>query len=340
MSIQPLEGPLGPTSLSPLAGLGAGSNALSQELAPGNMTGDAISRLGPPWLTGAMSDPTQTAMFGPLPGLLQQLMQMLQYMMGGLYGSGGGNCPPYGNGSGNCPSYGNEQYFKNATGSSEGDPHLSFNGNKWNSMVSHPNLLDSDSIPGGFRISTQVTSPNERGVTRNQSATIALNNGQTTVSMNGQGQASINEYGQNIQISAGQTLQLGNGATVTCNQNGSLTVDACNGAGGRIDTTLTAKGRGVDVDVTAHDVDLGGALVRGQGPVAQPGPIPGGTLGPVSGGTFGPISGGSLGPVPSPVLGPIATPFAGNPIENPFSIANSPLFDPSQYQNPYDLAGL
>jgi hypothetical protein len=28
----------------------------------------------------------------------------------------------------NCPPSGNERYFQNASGSSEGDPHLSFNG--------------------------------------------------------------------------------------------------------------------------------------------------------------------------------------------------------------------
>ncbi len=276
MSIQPLEGPLGPASLSPFTGIGDGTGALSQGIAPWSVTGDAISRIAPPWLTGAMQNPAQTAMFGPLPGLLQQLMQMLQAMMGGSYG-GDGSCYPYSNGgNNNCSPYGNEQYFQNATGSSEGDPHLSFNGSKSNSMVSHPDLLNSDSIPGGFRISTQVTSPNERGITRNQSATIALDNGQTKVSMNNDGQASITEYGRNVPISAGQTMQLGDGASVTCSQNGSLSVDACNGSGCRIDTTLTAKGQGVNVDVNAHNVDLGGALVRGQGQWAQPGPIPGG----------------------------------------------------------------
>jgi hypothetical protein len=331
MSIQPLEGPLGPNSLSPLGSIGDGAGALSQGMAPGSVAGDAISRMAPPWLTGAMSNPTQTAMYGPLPGLLQQLVQMLGDMMGGSYGSNS-NCYPYSNGGNNCPPYGGEQYFQNASGSSVGDPHLSFNGNKWNSMVSHPDLLNSDSIPGGFRISTQVTSPNERGVTRNQSATIALDNGQTKISMNNDGQASITEFGRNIPISAGQTVQLGNGASVCCNQNGSLTVDACNGQGGRIDTTLTAKGQGVNVDVTAHNVDLGGALVRGQ--QAWPGPQPG-----------GPVE--NPGPIPSPYAGnpiespfPIPNPYAGNPIENPFPIPNTPVYDASQSQNPYDLVGL
>ncbi len=127
MSIQPLEGPLGPASLSPFTSIGEGAGALSPAIAPGSVTGDAISRIAAPWLTGATSNPAQTAMFGPLPGLLQQLLQMLQYMMGGSYGSDG-NCYPYSNGAGNCPPYGNERYFQNANGASEGDPHLSFNG--------------------------------------------------------------------------------------------------------------------------------------------------------------------------------------------------------------------
>lgn len=312
MSIQPLEGSLGSTPFTPFSGLGEGAGFVPQEFAPGSVAGDAISRMAPPWLNGTMSNPTQTAMLGPLPGLMQQLMQMLQYLMGGngmgggdvgsQYGNGGA-CPPYG-GTNNCPPYGgNEQFFSTANGASEGDPHLSFNGNKWNSMVSQPNLINSDSIPGGFRVSTQVTSPNGKGVTKNQSATIALNNGQTTVSMNNNGQATIDNFGRQIPISAGQTVRLGNGSSVTCNQNGSLCVNAQNAMGGAISTTLTAKGQGVNVDVSAHNVDLGGALVGGDR--AYPGPIP------------GPVSAPTPGPIPSP----IATPFS---LANP-SLVNPPI---------------
>lgn len=309
MSIQPLEGPLGPTSFSSFAGASGGAGTLSQDSLSGNASGDAISRMVPPWLSGTMSNPAQTAFFGPLPGLLQQLMQMLQYMMGGSYGNQG--CSPYGGGS--CsPSgpYGNEQYFQSANGASQGDPHLSFNGNRWNSMVSQPDLLNSNSIPGGFRISTQVTSPNERGVTRNQSATISLDNGQTTVSMNNDGQASIQQYGQNVSICAGQTVQLGEGTSVTENQNGSLTVNAQNGYGGAIQTTLTAQGQGVNVDVNAHDVDLGGALVRGPQQWARPGPIQGGPI-PVD--PWPPAA--NPGPIPSPFSGNLQPQASPNPYE-------------------------
>jgi len=320
MSIQPLDGQLGPSPLSAFAGIGESGGSLSQAGTQGTLSGDAISRMVPPWLAGTVSNPAQTALFGPLPGLLQQLVQMLQQLMGGSYGEGcnpyggGGYCPPYG-GSGSCaPSgpYGNERFFQSADGASEGDPHLSFNGQKWNSMTSHPDLLNSNSFQGGFRISTQVTSPNAHGATKNQSATISLDNGQTTISMNNQGQASIDEYGRNVAISAGQTIRLGNGTNVTENQDGSLVVDARNGYGGRIETTLAAQGQGVNVDVSAHDVDLGGALVRGPQGSGEFGPSP------------GPIP---VDPWPGPTPGPVATPDYG-------------AFGPSQPAYAYDFAGL
>lgn len=274
MSIQPLEGSLGSTPFTPIAAFGEGASSLAAGLAPSALPGDAISRMVPPWLIGSMSNPGETAAFGPLPGLMQQLLQMLQQLMGMLGGTpyaGSGNCLPYpGQGAG-CAPYGNERFFADATGASQGDPHLSFNGAKWNSMASQPNLLESNSIPGGFRISTQVTPPNARGVTHNQSSTISLNNGATTISMDDGGRASIESYGRNIPISAGQTVRLGDGASVSCNQDGSLSVDACNAQGGRISTTLAAQGKGVNVDVTAHDVDLGGALVRDER--LQPDPL-------------------------------------------------------------------
>jgi integrase len=155
MSIQPLEGSLGSTPFTPFSGLGDGAGALSPEFAPGStISGDAISRIVPPWLTGAMSNPTQTAMFGPLPGLMQQLMQMLQYFMGaGMgspYGSSGGStaCPPYGGGATGCPPYGgNEEFFRTATGASEGDPHLSFNGKNLK-LVAYKERAQANQRPG------------------------------------------------------------------------------------------------------------------------------------------------------------------------------------------------
>ena len=140
-------------------------------------------------------------------------------------------------------------------------------------MASQPDLLNSNSFAGGYQISTQVTQPNGRGVTWNQSATVSLNNGATKVSLNSDGDATITSYGRSVNVARGQTVNLGDGESVTCNRDGSLSVTAQNGEGGRLMTTLSAKGKGVDVDVTAHDVDLGGALVNGIGP--NPGPNPG-----------------------------------------------------------------
>jgi hypothetical protein len=280
MYLQPLEGSLSPT-LSPLQSAAEGDGTLVNGSGAGSLSGDAISRFVPPGYSGGGAGSLcQPGTYGSLAGMMQQLMQMLAQLMG--Y-SGGGSCTPYGNGSGN------EQYFQNANGGSNGDPHLSFNGSTWNSMVSHPDLLNSNSIPGGFQISTQVTPANGNGVTYNQSATISMNGGNTTVSMNNNGQPSITSYGQPVSIADGQSMQLGNGESVTRNQNGSLTVVASNGYGGQITTTLTAQGQGVNVDVSAQNVDLGGALVRGQN------------------------GGGGQIPVSAPVTGPIGEPVYGEP---------------------------
>ncbi len=310
MFVQPLEGTLGQNSLPATTGSAQGENALIQGgVAPS--AGDNISRFVPPWFNqgsvgapysgGYGNDGSVQGMFGPLMGVLQQLMQMLQSLMG--YGCNSSY------GSGNCSGGGNERYFQNASGSSEGDPHLSFNGSKWNSMASQPDLLNSDSFAGGFQISTQATPPNGKGVTWNQSATVSLNNGATTITMNDGGQPSITSNGQQISMARGQTLQLGDGESVTYEQNGSLRVCAQNGQGGRIDTTLTPNEDGVNVDVTAHDVDLGGALVNGferrRDPDPQPGPVP-----IISNPIIGPISNPSY---PAPPIGPPQHPeyFAG-----------------------------
>jgi hypothetical protein len=288
MYVQPLEGSLGPSSFASLAGNVEGGPQL-EGAAPA--AGDDISRFVPPWLNDGAS--ASAGLFGPLMGMLQQLMQMLQSLMGGGNGSSyggngssyGGNGSSYGgngsNGSvGGCQPYNHERFFQNATGSSDGDPHLSFNGAKWNSMASQPDLLNSKSFAGGYRVSTQATPPNAKGVTWNQSATISLNNGATTVSLNDNGEPSITSYGHPLSIARGQTIGIGNGESVSCEQNGSLRVTAENGRGGQIMTTLTAHDKGVDVNVTAHDVDLAGALVNGNEGQPSPGPFPGPWPGP------------------------------------------------------------
>lgn len=271
MYVQPFDGSLAQTPLSSLAG-GVEGEAPPFGGAAAPPASDNISRFVPPWFNdGAAAMPygddqdsnpaSLQGLFGPLMGVLQQLMQMLQSLMG--YGgcgtpNGGSTCS-----GGACRPYGKEQFFRNASASSEGDPHLRFDGARWNSMASHPDLLNSNSFAGGFRISTQVTPPNGNGVTWNQSATVSMNGGRTTVGMNGDGQPSIVRDGESIAITRGQTVHLGDGESVTYERNGSLVVDASNGMGGRIETTLAAQDGGVNVDVSAHDVDLGGALVNG-----------------------------------------------------------------------------
>ncbi len=266
MYVQPFEGSLAATPLSTMAGNIEGEGPLFDGTAAA-AAGDNISRFVPPWGDGAAApgygasaygNQGFNGLFGPLMGMLQQLMQMLQ----SLTGYGGCNAPS--GGAANCGPYSNnnERFFQNASGSSEGDPHLSFNGAHWNNMSSQPDLLKSDSFTGGYKVSTQATPANGKGVTRNQSATVSLNNGATTVTMNNNGEPTITNYGQSLSIARGQTLGLGDGESVTYEQDGALVVTAQNGQGGRIATTLSARENGVDVDITAHDVDLGGALVN------------------------------------------------------------------------------
>ncbi|MBV9403432.1 MAG: hypothetical protein JO018_06850 [Candidatus Eremiobacteraeota bacterium] len=195
-----------------------------------------------------------------LVGLLQQLLQMLS---GGNVAQSG-----YGNSGGTNP----EEYFNQANGASQGDPHLSFSGvdanshfetSRFDSMTDHPNLLDSNSIAGGYRLSTKVGAPLANGTTLNQRATISTNFGRTNVSMNGDGSVSISRCGKQEPIASGQTLNLGHGEAVTKNTDGSLTVVNTNSQGGRIATTLRPNSAGgVDVSADAHGVNLGGDLVN------------------------------------------------------------------------------
>ena len=160
------------------------------------------------------------------------------------------------------PNYGSEQYYSSASGGSVGDPHLSFNGSTWNDMNSEPDLLHSDSIHGGYQLSTQTTTPNANGVTYNQSATVTSHNGGAAVTLNDNGNATITQNGVTSNLSPGQTVNLGN-ETVTQNQDGSLQITNANQNGGQITTTMRQNGNGVDVNVSASNVDLGGAMVNG-----------------------------------------------------------------------------
>ncbi len=128
MYVQPLDGPLSPNPLASQPESFEGQGAAFQGSLTAGAPGDNISRFAPPWsnAAGPFGDGASNSLqgtFGPLMGMLQQLMQMLQSLMG--YGCN----PPYGGGG--CQPYGNERYFQNANGSSQGDPHLSFDGQTW-----------------------------------------------------------------------------------------------------------------------------------------------------------------------------------------------------------------
>jgi hypothetical protein len=199
-------------------------------------------------------------------GTMNQLAQMMQSLMGMLQQFLGGQSSALPGAS----SGGGQTTFGNATISSTGDPHLAINGTlgdgsnvslKYDDMQSDPNLASSDSFTGGYRVSTQATTPSANGVTYNQCATVTTNFGQDQVSFDQNGNATILQNGAQVPIGAGQTVNLGNGESVTDNGNSLVVADqAANG--GNITTTMTQNGSGVDVAVNAQNVDLGGNVVR------------------------------------------------------------------------------
>lgn len=254
MSVQWLEQP-DPTLSPALGGFYDGAPALTQPPAfAGGLGGDSISQFAPSGQGGLYSSGTSS---GGSSSIIQQLMSVIQQLLGQM---GFGN-------SGGSDSSGNEQYFSSATGGSTGDPHLSFNGSTWNDMNSEPDLLNSESIRGGYQLSTQTTTPNANGVTYNQSATVTTHGGATQVGLDNDGNATITQNGVTTNIVPGQTMQLGN-ETVTRNQDGSLQITCSNESGGQITTTMKDNGNGVDVNVSADNVDLGGAMVNGSGATA------------------------------------------------------------------------
>ncbi len=258
MLVQPFERPTTETGLQSMvaeSGAFASPSGGSTNVFAANGN-DIVSRSLPPWFGsgGQQANPGDgnagSSLFGAIGALVQQLSALLQQLLGG--GNPGGG-------------FGNEQYFQNANGASTGDPHLSFNSNQWSNMASQPDLLHSNSFPGGYNVATQVTAPNQNGVTYNRLATITTNYGATSVSLDNSGNPSILRNGATVPVAVGQTLDLGNGETVSRNQQG-LQMTACTDFGGRIATTLSANGTGVDVQTTASNVDLGGALVYGNRP--------------------------------------------------------------------------
>lgn len=212
---------------------------------------------------------------GMLGSLINEIMQILQELLG-LAGQGGTGSFPGGSGGliGNNPVHvpGGESYFTSAHATSAGDPHLSFNGTdqygnqttgKYDSMVGHADLLDSNSFTGGYKISTSVTAPNAEGKTYNQQATVTTDAGGTSISLDRNGNALVTENGHQFALADGQSMNLGNGETVRRNAAGVVTVSDYDAQGGSIVTTLKDGEHGVDVGVKANGVDLGGDLLSG-----------------------------------------------------------------------------
>ncbi len=282
MYVSPQERPY-ETLASGLGGFGTG---FDNDVEGGNplafSPGDAVSRMLPPLSTLAMGPAGM--LMGGLSPLLQSLGGLLQQLSQALGGSNGSN--GYGGFGSNCPTPGGtsspEQYFGSASGSSTGDPHLAFSGNgssaHWDSMTGHNDLLDSNSFKGGFRLSTQTTTPNANGVTFNGSATASTRNGGTNVTLDNQGNATIDRNGQSYALQNGQSYDLGGGERVSRAADGSVDVSERNAQGGSIHTTLRDNGQGVDVNVQANNVNLGGDLANGaagQGtPPGLPAPLP------------------------------------------------------------------
>lgn len=217
--------------------------------------GDSLVQCGPP---PGFPDPDEGA--GGLPGIVQQLLSIITQLLA-MLGLGGQAMP--GNGAN-----GAERYFQDADASSQGDPHLRFNGNGaygpaqtlFDSMTPHADLLDSNSFPGGYQVSTQTTPPGANGITYNQQATVSTNYDRTHVSLDKDGNATVVQDGRTFALQPGQNYDLGNGEVAQRGRDGSLTVTQQNAQGGRITTTMRQNGNGIDVSSHAHDVDLGGDL--------------------------------------------------------------------------------
>lgn len=294
------------TTLTP--GFAVNGGAIDLERSPGNALAQSLTpiRLGGDNFASSMPAQKPNFVFGGfggqdgggfggqnglggLGGILNSLLASLDSILSMLVGlfnspqSGGVPQPqppiqPYGG----SPAPG-QTGFTNATASSVGDPHESFNGTstgganvggKWDSMTSHQNLLSSDSFDGGYRVSNSVTTPSDKGITQNGRVTVATDGGQTKVGMNANGSYDVTSFGRHVDLVAGQAVRLNENESVTLNADKSLTVNETNRNGGSIETTLRANGGGgVDVSNTAHDVDLGGYLVTkndgGADPVAM-----------------------------------------------------------------------
>jgi hypothetical protein len=228
---------------------------------------------------------------GSITSLMSGLVAMLQQLIGTLTGqtgttnqngqpcANGGQGPcgangsaPNGSGTPWAPG-GPQQQFQDADVGSTGDPHIAVTGTavgpngdravdqRWDSMSSHGDLVHTNQIQGGYRVSTEVTQPGANGVTFNDSATVHTNFGQDEVTMSRDGSFAVYDDGRQLVLGKGESATLSGGERVTVNQDGSLVVNDSNRHGGTIATTLRATGSGVDVTTHAHDLALGGDAI-------------------------------------------------------------------------------
>ncbi len=213
---------------------------------------------------------------GQLVSLFANMLQALMSALGGATNGTGSNANPQ------AQIASSQTFVQNATVSSMGDPHLSASGTtangtalaaKYDSMTGHRDLVDSDSFAGGYRVSTQTTTPDANGITYNQSATVRT--GDASVTVDNAGNVTVKTASpfagryaspdgptsQSTTLASGQSLTLDSGATVTKNADGSVTMTDANASGGSIATTFTQNGKGVDVVTTAKNADLGGDVM-------------------------------------------------------------------------------
>lgn len=206
------------------------------------------------------SDPSGNQ--GGFVGIINRLIAQLGWLM---------------NQAGNSGSAGSStQAVNDGTFASTGDPHLSEHasldsgyGNSspidrhFDSMTGHDNLLSSQEVDGGYRLSTTVTSPGSNGATMNAAASVHVNGDRDTITMRNDGSYSLTSDGNDVSVAVGQNVTLGGGEQVARNADGSLTVTDRTASGGSITTTLAAKAGGVDVTAAVHHLTVSGDIVDG-----------------------------------------------------------------------------
>ncbi len=235
--------------------------------------------------TGGTPSPQAGGVYGLIASLLGTMQQLISSLfsgglgqLGGGQGALGGQGAGSGQGTGGGPGTGGGQvaggpFFRDVDLSSTGDPHLAAVGTRegpggdahvdehFDSMTSHRDLLHSADVAGGYRVSTEVTQPDAKGVTYNRAATVHADGGQERITLNADGSFSVADHGQAVALAKGESTTLSGGESVHENGDGSLVVSASNANGGSIATTLRAVDGHVDVTTHAHQLQIGGDIV-------------------------------------------------------------------------------